>query len=210
MAAPTLYGLAGSPYVRAACVVLAEKGAPYEFVAIPMGAHKEPAHLARHPFGRVPAFEHDGFALYETQAILRYVDQVFPGVSLQPSEARAAARMNQIMGIVDWYVMPGMTTIAFQRLIVPRLGGKPDEAVIEKGQPLARTAMAELDRLSDGQPYLAGERLSLADLLMAPHYFYFRLTAEGKALGAEHPRLERWWDRMESRASMRNTVPQLG
>ena len=44
--------------------------------------------------------------LYETQAIMRYVDAVVPGPRLQPEEPRAAARMNQLMGITDWYVMP--------------------------------------------------------------------------------------------------------
>jgi glutathione S-transferase len=43
----------------------------------------------RQPFAKVPGFEHDGFALYETQAIMRYVDERFPGTPLQPEDVHA-------------------------------------------------------------------------------------------------------------------------
>src|SRR5262249_165487 len=124
--ATKLFGSAGSPCVRAARLGLEEKGAAYEFVAIsPMGIN-DPANLPRHPFGRIASFEHDGFMLYETQAILRYVDQAFPGPALQPAEPRRAARMNQIIGIIDWYVFPNVSSpITFERLVAPRLFGRP-------------------------------------------------------------------------------------
>src|SRR5437660_1631855 len=67
-------GVPGSPYLRAVLIGLQEKGVRYDLVPIAGPETKQPEHLARHPFGRVPAFEHDGFALYDTQAILRYLD----------------------------------------------------------------------------------------------------------------------------------------
>lgn len=51
------------------------------------------SNLARQPFGKVPAFEHDGFALYEMQAILRHVDEVFAGNGLQPNDAKRRAQI---------------------------------------------------------------------------------------------------------------------
>ena len=77
-----LYGMAGSPNVRGAMLGLAEKGVDYELITV-LPPFKDPEHMTRNPFGRVPVFEHDGFMLYETQAILRYVDQVFAGPALQ-------------------------------------------------------------------------------------------------------------------------------
>src|SRR5262249_31313167 len=68
-----VHGIPGSPYVRAALLVLEEKGAEYELAAMQLGGLKQQPHLSRHPFGRIPAFEHDGWMLYETQAIMRYV-----------------------------------------------------------------------------------------------------------------------------------------
>src|SRR5689334_15001215 len=98
-----VHGVLGSPYLRAALLGLEERGVAYEIAAIPLGAHLEPAHRARHPFGRVPVLDHDDFRLYETQAILRYVAKVFPGPALEPADVRQAARMAQMMGIMDWY-----------------------------------------------------------------------------------------------------------
>ncbi len=90
MADPVLYGPAFSTYVRSVRLALEEKGAPYrlEEINILEDAHKTPEHRARHPFAKVPAFEHDGFELYETMAIMHYVDETFEGPSLQPSEPR--------------------------------------------------------------------------------------------------------------------------
>ncbi len=60
-----------------------------------------PEQLARHPFAKVPAFEHDGFRPYETGAIVHYRDEVFPGPPPQPTAPRARARMIQIMSVID-------------------------------------------------------------------------------------------------------------
>jgi glutathione S-transferase len=123
MASPIVHGIFASPYTRSALLGLEEKDAAYEFVAMPFGAHKEPAHLARHPFARTPVLEHDGFCLYETQAILRYVDAVLPGAPLRPSDPRQAGRMDQLIGIVDWYFFLQVTVkISRERVIVPLRG----------------------------------------------------------------------------------------
>jgi glutathione S-transferase len=55
----------------------------------------------RHPFGRVPVLEYDGFMLYETQAILRFLDRILPSPTLTPADPKAAARMDQAMIIND-------------------------------------------------------------------------------------------------------------
>jgi glutathione S-transferase len=78
MSGMIVYGIPGSPYVRAALLALEEKGAAYELAAMAFGTTKQQPHLSRHPFGRIPAFEHDGWMLYETRAIMRYVDAVCP------------------------------------------------------------------------------------------------------------------------------------
>src|SRR5215471_211997 len=127
MARPIVYGTAGSTYVWSARLALAEKGVAHDFVALPLGASHEAPHLSRHPFGKVPAFEHDGFALYETQAILRYVDECFPSAPLQPIDLHQFTRMNQIVGIVDAYLWPSLAAvILYNRMLAPRLGRPVD------------------------------------------------------------------------------------
>src|SRR6516164_2393497 len=130
---------------------------------------RSPGHLARHPFGRVPVLEHDGFSLYETQAILRYLDRILPAPALSPSDPKRLARMDQVMNINDWYL--------FHRVIGPRVMGLPaDEKAIEAAMPKARTVFSELSRLLGEQAFFSGDSVSLADLLMAPPMAFFTLT----------------------------------
>ncbi len=70
----TVHSIPGSPFGRAVLVTLVEKNARFRFVAVPPRSTRGEPHLSLHPFGRVPVLEHDGFKLYETQAILRYLD----------------------------------------------------------------------------------------------------------------------------------------
>jgi glutathione S-transferase len=74
----TVYSVPGSPFGRAVLATLEEKGVSYRLSPVAPGSMRTPEHLSRHPFGRVPVLEHDGFGLYESQAILRYLDRVLP------------------------------------------------------------------------------------------------------------------------------------
>src|ERR1700745_433538 len=157
MAHPIVYGPAGSTYVWSARLALAEKGVTPELVDVPFGAHRQEPHVSRQPFAKVPAFEHDGCVLYETQAIMRYVDERFAGAPLQPGDGHQRSRMNQTIGIVDAYAWPSIAgAIPFNRVLVPRfLGGTPDEAAIAAALPRARVCLAEIDRLMEDNRFLA-------------------------------------------------------
>jgi glutathione S-transferase len=201
-----LYGMAGSPNVRGAMLGLAEKGVAYELAPVPP-PFKDAEHMARHPFGRVPAFEHDGFALYETQALLRYVDQVFPGPALQPTDAREAARMNQILGIVDCYLLRSWSgDIAFERIVAPNYFGRPSNlATIEAAVPVARCCAEALEDLISA-PYLTGETYSLADIRLIPHFAWFRLTPEGETILAGRTKIGQWFQRVSQRPSVKQIL----
>ena len=97
-----VHTIPGSPYARAVLAALEEKAVRYRLAPVAPGAFQSPQHLARHPFGRVPVLEHDGFVLYETQAILRYLDRIKPSPALTPADAQRIARMDQVMNINDW------------------------------------------------------------------------------------------------------------
>jgi glutathione S-transferase len=202
-----LYGIPGSPFVRSVQLGLEEKSVPYRMDALSPGAIRGDDHVKRHPFGRVPVIEHGDYRIYETQAILRYLDAAFPDPSLQPNEPRAIGRMNQIIGINDWYFFPKVAAvIVFNRIVGPVLMGKtPDETAITAAMPMAQTCIAELERLMDGQAFLAGERLSIADLMLAPQLDFFQATPEGKQL-LGGTRLGDWLGRMNQRPSMQRTL----
>jgi glutathione S-transferase len=213
MAPPIIYGPGLSTYVRTARLVCEEKGADYRLVEIDIlkGDHKAPEHLARHPFARVPALEHDEFRLYETSAITRYLDAVLPGTSLTPADPKHAARMEQAVAIVDAYGYGAMiSACVIQRVVVPMRGGTTDEAVIAAAMPTVEVSLKAFEDLLDGHAWLAGDMLSLADLHLAPVMAYFSGTPEGQRLLPDRPRLSAWWKLMSVRPSMAKTQPQLG
>ena len=204
----TIHTVPGSPFARAVLATLEEKKAPYRVVAVAPGTLKSEAHLAWHPFGRVPVLDHKGFRLYETQAILRYVDRVLPAPNLTPADAQAAARMDQIMNINDWYLFQGVANvIAFQRIVGPKvLGLTSDEAAIAAAMPKARVVIGELSRLLGREVYFAGNSVSLADLHLAPQLDFLAMTPEWSQLSANAANLNAWLARMGKRASMTATT----
>jgi glutathione S-transferase len=197
-----LYGMAGSPNVKGAMLGLAEKGVDYELVTV-LPPFKDAEHMARNPFGRVPAFEHDGFLLYETQAILRYVDEVFPGPALRPTEARAAARMDQILGVIDCYLFQSWSgDIGFERIVAPNYFRRPSNmAVIEAAVPVARSCAEALEGLV-AAPYLTGDTYSLADIRLIPHFDWFRQTPEGEAILPGKGGLAQWFEQVRARPAV--------
>jgi glutathione S-transferase len=203
-----VYGVPGSPYLRSALLGLHEKGSSYRLAVLgkDLGAARSPEHLRLHPFGRIPILEHNEFRLYETQAILRYLDAVLPGTSLQPQDPRAAARMNQIMNILDWYVFPTISVgITAERFLSQRFWNRgPDESNIARALPQAGICVRELERLQGSAEFLAGDRLSLADLMVAPHLAFFRGTPEADTL-LRGSSLDEWLQRMSARPSMQAT-----
>ena len=212
MPEPILFGAAYSVYVRAARLALAEKGVAYRLVEIDIFAEggPPPDFAARHPFGRIPAFEHDGFRLYESGAITRYVDEAFPGPPLQPEDPRGRARVNQILSILDSYAYRTLVWDIFvERVRAPQQDRAPDEARIAAALPRAQICLAALADLMGAGPWLAGARLTLADLHAAPIFAYVVLAPEGAALLARHDGIRRWWGKMAARASMAATRSPL-
>jgi glutathione S-transferase len=201
-----VHGVPGSPYVRAALLGLEEKGADYRLAAMALGESKTPAHLSRNPFGRIPVLEHGDFRLYETQAILRYLDAFLPGPSLRPASARALARMDQVIGIVDWYVMPFISVGISAERVMSQLfwGREPSEENIAKALPNAGVCVRELERLKGSAPFMAGDAVSIADLMLVPHIDYFAATPEGQDL-MEDTSLIAWLDAMRARPSFQAT-----
>lgn len=204
MTKPSLYGADYSVYVRIARMALEEKGVDYELVPLDIfAADGIPAwYLEHHPFGRIPAFEHDGFRLFETNAIARYVDEAFDGPALQPTDARGRARMGQMTGMLDAYGYRAMVwDVAVERLEK----AEPDEVLIASGLRQAETVLKVLTSLKADGPWLLGDRLTLADLHAAPILAYFVKVAEGQKLLAQFSDIQGWYSRIAARPSFART-----
>lgn len=206
-----LHGYRYSVYVRIARLILAEKGVAYERVEVNPFATDVPAdYLALHPFGRVPTLVHDGFALYETGAITRYLDRAFPGLGLQPADPKRLARMDQIIGVVDAYAYwPLVRQVFVQDVIRPHTGAAGDAAELQKGLDASAKVLDALETLAATERWLTGADISLADFHLGAMIAYFTQSARGAALLAARPRLSAWWRQLGARPSLAATEPGL-
>jgi glutathione S-transferase len=200
-----LHGYRYSVYVRIVRLVLAEKGVSYERVEVNPFAPEVPAsYLALHPFGRVPTLVHEGFALYETGAITRYIDRAFAGPALQPTAPQALARMDQVIAIVDSYgYWPMVRQVFSHGVFRPRTGQPVDAGEIARGLAASTKVLAALE------PLVADDGVSLGDLHLGAMTAYFVLAPEGATVLRQYPRLAAWWQRLSARPSFASTDPGL-
>lgn len=210
MARIILYGFDGSTYVRTVRMVLAEKGAQYEQVPVHVlkGEPRQPEHLARHPFGKVPVLDYDGFRIIETSAIAPYLDEVLTGPSLTPENPKDRARMRMTMGIVDSYGYGALIGVAGYHLFPDFIGGRNEKARRE-AIATSRLVLAELMKLRGNDEFIAGARVSICDFYLAPICFYVARTPDAdEVFGVEG--FVPWWQRMQALRSYQATEPQLG
>ena len=125
MSDPIVYGFPYSTFVHIVRLILTHKGAAYTFRDLETEMGK-PSHLALHPFNRVPVLQHDDFTVYETSAIVTYIDETFEKPALQPKNARDRARMHQWMSAVNSYYYTYMIYhVTHERLVFPGSASHP-------------------------------------------------------------------------------------
>lgn len=207
---PVLYGFDGSTYVRTVKMVLADKGIAYDQVPVNVlaGEPRQPEHLARHPFGKVPVLDIDGMRLRETEAICRYLDETRPQPPLVPHNPRDRARMSEIIGLIDSYGYPALIGAAGYHLFPDFIGGKDDarhEACLKEAEKL----LALLMEIRDGDRWLAGVAVSLADYFLAPILFYTSLTPDAARLMSRED-VQEWWQAINRIDAFRASEPDLG
>lgn len=205
-----LHGFNGSTYVRTARIILRRKGVDYDQnpVNVLEGEPRQPEHLARHPFGKVPVLDVDGHRLRETDAIVHYLEDTRDGPSAVPGSARDRARGAEIVSLIHGYGYDALVGVAFYHL-KPEFIGNPSEADHEATLERARTFMRLVGEIRAGDDWLAGAHVSLADYYLAPLVFYTGLTPhQHDLLGAGG--LADWWERMQTDEHFAATEPDLG
>ena len=180
-----------------------ELGLPHERLDVggSFGKNKEAPYLAMNPNGLVPTLEEDGFVLWESNAIVRYLAAKHGAGTLEPADAHARARANSWM---DWQLTvahPPLTPV-FWGLVRPP-PEKRDHAAIEAGKVKTIAAMTILDAQLAKSPFVAGDTLSMGDIPVALMAYRFRrLVPERPPL--EH--LERWFAAIEQRPPFKEHV----
>jgi glutathione S-transferase len=204
-----LIGFRHSVYTRIVRMALIEMGMQATYTeADPFADTPDPVLAAHTPFQRVPVLRHGAFTLTETAAILRYLDGVGPRPSLVPEEVKAAARMVQVIGIVDAYGYGAMVRDVFSHgFYRPHMGEDADPRRITAGLDAATPVLDLLEKIAAEGHVLNPPRLTLADLHLAPMMDYFTRVPQGAAALAGYGALHGWWEAARTRSSLRATDP---
>jgi glutathione S-transferase len=194
-----LYGHPVSTCTRKVLTTMAENGTPHEFVLVDLmtGSHKQPAYMAHQPFGQIPYIDDDGFELFESRAICRYLNDKANG-KVVPSDVRARALMEQWISVETSNFTPHAMKFIFHHIF--KRAQEP--AVLEAAESKLGETLAIMDAHLAKHPYFAGEQFSLADIGFMPYVDYVLMTP-AKDLVNKWSNVSAWWHRASDRASWR-------
>lgn len=207
-----IIGVDMSPFVRTVRIACVEKGVPNSLSMDHIDSTaemKSEAHLAFHPFGKMPAIRHDEFVLFETSAICRYIDDTFDGPALVPGERRQAAIMEQWISASADYVLPRLGRDYVVQYAFPKgPDGTPDMEAINKALPIVRDTLKILNSALEDGPYFLGERPYICDFYILPMIDYVAAMPEGAELLGAAPNVARFRDVFSKRESYAATLPE--
>ncbi|TMJ99555.1 MAG: glutathione S-transferase family protein [Alphaproteobacteria bacterium] len=198
-----IWGRNTSVNVQKVMWTVGELDLPHERIDIggPFGKNNEPAYLAMNPNGLVPTLQEDGFLLWESNSIVRYLAAKYGAGKLEPSDLRARARAN---GWMDWQLTvahPPLTPVFWGLVRTPP--EKRDHAAIEAGKAKTIAVMKILDAQLAQTPFVAEDTLSMGDIPVALMAYRFRrLVPERPPL----ENLERWFAQIEQRPVFKQHV----
>ena len=206
-----LIGFHHSVYTRSVRIALAAKGleAAYSEV-MPFSEDGQAALAGHHPFGRVPVLYHRDVRVYETGAILTYLETAFPEIALTPPGAVAQARMRQVQGIADAYLYWPLVRQAFgQGVYRPLFEGGADPDAAAAGMTEAPRVLDALEEIAAEGQVLTGAGLTQADCHLAPMMEYFAMVPGAAGLIAARPALARWCAAVAAHPAVAATRPDF-
>jgi len=200
-----LHGVSQSTCTQRVLIALEEKKIPYELVIVKVmeGEHKKPPHLAKQPFGKIPYLEDDGYFLYESRAIAKYVAKKYEdqGTKLIPADGdfKGYGLFEQACSLEQNYFNPSAEGLAYEKVFkqMKQLGG-PDEAIVAKYTASLEDTLKVYDGILSKQAYLAGDELTLADLYHLPYAVMNKQTGFAE-LYDKYPHVTKWLDGLVKR-----------
>jgi glutathione S-transferase len=192
-----------STFSRRVLIAFAEKQVPHELVVIDMAArrHREQPYLSLNPYGRVPTLDEDGFVLFESTAILNYLEATRPSPPLVPADARGRALVDMHMKLCDLQLTRYAGTILFPKRFLPK--ERWNVTAIAEAKAEIEKHLAILDKQLAGKTYLVAEQFSLAEVCYMPFLDFLPLmeiTPPSAVAG--------WSERLLARGSAVTTRPE--
>jgi glutathione S-transferase len=207
MPKPEIIGSSRSSYTRVVRMVCEEKGIDHVLTETLLGA---PELRAIHPFGKMPVLRHGDFVLCESKAIATYLDRVFPGPQLIPSDPQALGRTEQWVSLINTVMDPILVRTYLLAYALPKTAdGKPDRTIIDTVLPAVRAQLALLETAVAETGHLVGDRFTLADINLLPILHYVRQLPEAAA-AFDGTHLGRYFATHAARPSFVRSIPPAG
>ncbi len=208
MAKPEIIGSSRSTYTRAVLMVCEEKGIDYVLTEKPL---HDAEIRAIHPFGKMPVLRHGDVELFESKAIVTWLDRTFPEPQLLPSEPRLAALTEQWVSLVNTVIDRTLIRTYLFAYIAPGTpDGKPNRAAIDAVMPAVREQIGVLDKAVTATGHLVGEQFTFADINLMSILHRLQQAPEGAALVADARHLAAYYQRHATRPSFQRTDPPPG
>ena len=199
-----LYDGQRSPNARKVRLLAAELGLHLERVPMDFqkGDYKKPEFLALNPNAKIPVIEDDGFVVWESGAILKYLAKKRPEAGLIPLDPKGLARLDQWMFWWSAHVEPALLTIVVEKLVKPFLKqGGNDETLIAEGTAQIKRFLPILEGEARDRKFLLGEQC-VFDFQVAP---WIEL-APGLGIDLEpYPNLRAWLEHMQQKPYWKDT-----
>lgn len=192
-----------STYSRRVRMALLEKQIPHELVLVDMVArkHRDPAYLALNPYGRVPLLQEGDFLLYESTAILAYLEAEYTQPPLAPADARQRALLDMHMKLCDIQLARQAGTIMFPKRFLPK--ERWDEKAMAQAKGEIEKHLAIVERQLAGKEYLVADRYTLAEICYTPFVQFLPVMEV-----MPPPAVAKWVERMLARPSAVQTAPK--
>ena len=198
----TLHSHPLSTFSRRVRIALLEKKIPHEIALVDMAAkqHRSPEYLKLNPYGRVPTLEEDGFVVYESTAILEYLELTRPDPPLLPPDPRGRALAAMHVKLCDIQLARQTSTLIFPKRFLPK--ERWDEKAMAQAKAEIEKHLAILEPQLGGKQWLVGDRYTMVEVCYTPLVQFLDLMeiTPPPAVGA-------WVERMLSRDSALQTKP---
>ncbi len=194
-----------STFARRVRIMLIEKNIDAESaelieVDMTAGAHKQQPYLGLNPYGRVPTLQEDDFVLYESTAILDYLEATHPAPALVPADAQGRTLVSMHMKLCDLQLARQTGTIIFPKRFLPK--DRWNEKTMAQAKQEIEQHLEKVEQLLAGKEYVVGNTYSLVEVCYTPFVQFLPLMEI-----TQPPNVAAWTERMLERPSAQATKP---
>ena len=201
----TIFGPAFSSYVRSAMLCCEEANIPYQL--------EDPTKNSQpHPFEKIPVMNDNGFILYETAAICRYLDRCSATTVLSPTDIKQLAWMDQWISVANCYFDPVFIRSFILEIAFPKgENGQIDENNISAILPKVKHHLNIANSALQQHPYFSGDQPGIADYLIMPMIDYLYFSSRLNTILEKMTRLAEYYSELKQRPSCKKVlvVPRL-